>query len=61
MQLRSLFAKVDVLEAMEARHDWATFVMTWELFYQVFFSLIPDVIMHTKIQDETQIRDHYDR
>lgn len=46
---------------MEARHDWATFAMTWELFYQVFFSLIPDVVMHTSAQDESQIRDHYDR
>lgn len=51
----------DVLETLEAKHDWATFEMTWELFVQVFTQLIPDVIMHTSAQDESQIRDHYDR
>ena len=46
---------------MEARHDWATFAFTWELFYDVLFRFLPDVIMHTSSQDEEQIRDHYDR
>ncbi|KAL7008861.1 hypothetical protein EMMF5_001608 [Cystobasidiomycetes sp. EMM_F5] len=51
----------DILETMEARHDWATFAFTWELFYDVFTRFLPDVIMHTSSQDEEQIRDHYDR
>ena len=51
----------DILETMEARHDWATFAMTWELFYDVFTRFLPDVIMHTSSQDQEQIRDHYDR
>lgn len=51
----------DMLELLEARHDWATFAFTWELFYDVFTRFLPDVIMHTSAQDESQIRDHYDR
>ena len=46
---------------MEARHDWASFCFTWALFYQFFTVFLPDVIMHTSAQDESQIRDHYDR
>lgn len=46
---------------MEARHDWATFAFTWDLFYDFFTRFLPDVIMHTSSQDEEQIRDHYDR
>ena len=52
---------MDVLETMEARADWSTPAFTWELFYDVFFRFAPDVIMHTSAQDESQIRDHYDR
>ncbi|KAG9085679.1 hypothetical protein FS749_004237 [Ceratobasidium sp. UAMH 11750] len=53
--------KGDVLDVMEYRHDWAAFTMTPELFKYVFTSLIPEVIMHSKSQDEEQVRDHYDR
>lgn len=51
----------DVLETMEARHDWATFALTYQFFFDFFTRFLPDVIMHTKAQDEEQIRDHYDR
>ncbi|KDQ55431.1 hypothetical protein JAAARDRAFT_37444 [Jaapia argillacea MUCL 33604] len=51
----------DVLEIMEQRHDWAKFTMTPELFKYVFTQLIPDVILHTRSQDEEQVRGHYDR
>lgn len=51
----------DILETMEARHDWASFCFTWALFYDFFTRFLPDVIMHTSAQDESQIRDHYDR
>ena len=46
---------------MEYRHDWASYVMTPELFKYVFLSFIPEVIVHSKSQDEEQVRDHYDR
>ncbi|KAH9914180.1 sphingolipid C9-methyltransferase [Epithele typhae] len=51
----------DVLEIMEARHDWAKMVMTPELFKYLFTQMLPEVIMHSKSQDEEQVRDHYDR
>ncbi|KAF8326840.1 sphingolipid C9-methyltransferase [Cantharellus anzutake] len=53
--------KGDVLEALEYRWDWASFGFTVELFKYVFMNLIPDVIFHTRGQDESQVRDHYDR
>ncbi|KAG9088751.1 hypothetical protein FS749_001927 [Ceratobasidium sp. UAMH 11750] len=53
--------KGDVLDVLEYRHDWAAFTMTPELFKYAFTSLIPEVIMHSKSQDEEQVRDHYDR
>ena len=51
----------DVMEIMEMRHDWAQFNMTPELFKYVLTQLIPDVIFHTREQDQMQIRDNYDR
>jgi len=46
---------------MEFRHDWAKFTFTPKLFEYVLTQLIPDVIFHTREQDENQIRDNYDR
>ncbi|CAD6499847.1 BgTH12-03953 [Blumeria graminis f. sp. triticale] len=51
----------DCLEVMEYRHDWASFRFTLSLFHFVFFQFAPEVIMHTRSQDEEQVRDHYDR
>ncbi|KAI6711915.1 hypothetical protein PZA11_000863 [Diplocarpon coronariae] len=51
----------DCLEVMEYRHDWASFRFTMGLFKHVFFVFAPEVIMHTRSQDEEQVRDHYDR
>ncbi|OCH85321.1 sphingolipid C9-methyltransferase [Obba rivulosa] len=51
----------DVLEVMEQRHDWAKMVFTPELFKYVFTQLVPEVIVHSKSQDEEQVRGHYDR
>lgn len=48
------------MEILEARHDWAKFVMTPELFKYVLFQMIPEIIVHSKGQDEEQVRDHYD-
>lgn len=51
----------DALEVLEYRHDWANFRFTWSLFVFFFTGMIPEVIMHTRSQDEEQVRDHYDR
>lgn len=53
--------KGDCLEIMEYRHDWANFKFTLSLFRFFFTGMIPEVIMHTRGQDEEQVRDHYDR
>lgn len=53
--------KGDALEIMEYRHDWANFRFTWGLFRHFFTGFIPEAIMHTRSQDEEQVRDHYDR
>lgn len=51
----------DCLDALEYRHDWCTFQFTPSLFKFFLFGFIPEVIMHTRSQDEEQVRDHYDR
>ncbi|RDW68495.1 hypothetical protein BP5796_09152 [Coleophoma crateriformis] len=51
----------DCLEVMEYRHDWASFRFTFSLFRFFLLGMMPEVIMHTRSQDEEQVRDHYDR
>jgi sphingolipid C9-methyltransferase len=51
----------DVLDIMEQRHDWAKMTFTPELFKYVLTEFLPEVIVHSKSQDEEQVRDHYDR
>ncbi|KAI0313677.1 sphingolipid C9-methyltransferase [Amylostereum chailletii] len=53
--------KGDVLETLEARHDFTKMIFSVDLFKHVLLKLIPDVIFHTQHQDEEQIRDNYDR
>lgn len=53
--------KGDCLEMLEYRHDWANWRFTLSLFKYFFTGMIPEVIMHTRSQDEEQVRDHYDR
>ncbi|KIX09546.1 uncharacterized protein Z518_00626 [Rhinocladiella mackenziei CBS 650.93] len=53
--------KGDCLEVMEYRHDWASFAFTTSLFRYFFVGMIPELLMHTRSQDEEQVRDHYDR
>ncbi|OWB49281.1 hypothetical protein B5S27_g821 [[Candida] boidinii] len=53
--------KGDALDVMEYRHDWAQFRFTLGLFRFFLFGMIPEVIMHSRSQDEEQVRDHYDR
>lgn len=57
---RLLRVSGDILDIMEQRHDWAKMSFTPELFKYVFTQFIPEVIMHTKSQDEEQVRGHYD-
>lgn len=53
--------KGDCLDVLEYRHDWCTFAFTMSLFRFFLFGFIPEVILHSKSQDEEQVRDHYDR
>jgi len=58
---QKLDIKGDVLDALEHRHDWATFQFTPEIWKFLFMNFFPEVIMHTRQQDEDQIRSNYDR
>ncbi|KAJ4010959.1 Sphingolipid C9-methyltransferase 1 [Fusarium irregulare] len=51
----------DVLEVLEWRHDWASFRFTWELFRFIIVNFATDVLVHSRSQDEDQVREHYDR
>lgn len=51
----------DALDILEYRHDWASWGFTWELFRHILFQFAPDVVLHSRSQDEEQVRDHYDR
>lgn len=51
----------DALDILEDRHDWASFRFTASLFKFFLTGMMPEVIMHTRSQDEEQVRDHYDR
>ncbi|KAI6360065.1 Sphingolipid C9-methyltransferase 1 [Pyricularia grisea] len=53
--------KGDMLDVLEYRHDWATFDFTVGIFKFLFFTFFPDVIFHSRSQDENQVRDTYDR
>lgn len=53
--------KGDMLEILEYRHDWANFKFTWDTFKFVFLGFGPEMLWHSRSQDEEQVRDHYDR
>jgi len=53
--------KSDALEIMEARHDWACFHFTMGQFKFFVTQWIPELLWHSKIQDQDQVREHYDR
>lgn len=50
-----------VLELLESRYDWASFRFT--LGQAKFFvtQWIPELLVHSRKQDEDQVREHYDR
>ncbi|RDW72934.1 hypothetical protein BP6252_06841 [Coleophoma cylindrospora] len=51
----------DCLEVLEYRHDWANFGFTLSLFKFVLLEFAPEVMLHSRSQDEEQVRGHYDR
>jgi hypothetical protein len=55
--------KGDCLEALEYRHDWASFRFTISLIKFFLFGMIPEVIMHTRSQGmypvDKQLRSHW--
>ncbi|KAK9366265.1 S-adenosyl-L-methionine-dependent methyltransferase [Lipomyces kononenkoae] len=53
--------KGDALDVLEYRHDWASFRFTISLYKFFVTGMMPEVIMHTRSQDEEQVRGHYDR
>ncbi|KAJ2608353.1 hypothetical protein H4S08_004479 [Coemansia sp. RSA 1365] len=51
----------DALAMFEQRHDWAIFPITVRIARFFLLQWIPELLVHSKKQDETQVRDHYDR
>ncbi|KAJ2684742.1 hypothetical protein GGH99_003955, partial [Coemansia sp. RSA 1285] len=51
----------DALAIFENRYDWAVFPITIRAAKFFVLQLIPELVWHSKKQDETQVRDHYDR
>ncbi|KAJ2724540.1 hypothetical protein GGI07_001887 [Coemansia sp. Benny D115] len=51
----------DALRIFEKRYDWAFFPITANVAKFFFLQWIPELLWHSKKQDETQVRDHYDR
>ncbi|KAJ1648169.1 hypothetical protein J3B02_003389 [Coemansia erecta] len=51
----------DALKIFEMRYDWAFFPITINVAKFFFLQWIPELLWHSKKQDETQVRDHYDR
>lgn len=51
----------DALEVLEYRHDWASFRFTFGNFRFLLCNFFPEVLLHSRSQDEEQVRDHYDR
>lgn len=53
--------KCDVLEALENRHQFSTFELTFDHVRFFLCNFVPEMIFHSKIQDAEQVCDHYDR
>ncbi|KAJ3328881.1 hypothetical protein HDU76_009109 [Blyttiomyces sp. JEL0837] len=51
----------DLLELLEVRHDWMAFKFTFEQAKFFVTQWIPELLWHSRKQDEDQVRDHYDR
>lgn len=53
--------KGDMLETLEARYDWASFVFTISQIKFFISQWVPETLWHSRKQDEDQVREHYDR
>lgn len=53
--------KCDVLEALENRHQFSTFELTFDHVRFFLCNFMPELIFHSKIQDAEQVCDHYNR
>jgi cyclopropane fatty-acyl-phospholipid synthase-like methyltransferase len=51
----------DLLEALYKRYDYSSMVVTLSHFKFFLFQLIPELLTHSRVQDTSQVRDHYDR
>ncbi|KAI9365940.1 S-adenosyl-L-methionine-dependent methyltransferase [Zopfochytrium polystomum] len=51
----------DMLDTLEARHDWVSFTFTLNQALFFLTQWIPETLWHSKKQDEDQVREHYDR
>lgn len=45
--------KGDALDALEYRHDWASFRFTLSLCWFFFTGMLPELIMHTRSQGKS--------
>lgn len=43
----------DALDALEYRHDWASFRFTLSLCWFFFTGMLPELVMHTKSQGKS--------
>jgi cyclopropane fatty-acyl-phospholipid synthase-like methyltransferase len=50
-----------MLDLLEHRHFWASFNFNPQTLQFLLKNFVPEVTFHSKSQDETQVRDHYDR
>ena len=46
---------------MYHRHGYAVFIITFDHIKYFVMNMIPEVLNHSKLQDFTQVTDHYDR
>lgn len=53
--------KMDPLQAMEHRKEFATFELSFYHLKFFLFNFLPELLSHSKAQDCEQVRDHYDR
>jgi len=53
--------KLDMLDMIETRHDWANFSFTLSQLQFFLTQWIPETLWHSRKQDCDQVREHYDR
>jgi cyclopropane fatty-acyl-phospholipid synthase-like methyltransferase len=51
----------DCLDVLEYRHDWCTWAFTWPLIKFIILGFFKDIVVHSREQDEEQIRPTYDK